>query len=128
MNQNIVVYDPVVAEIQHDRLTDQILGWVNNNNANMHHRMELHQVKKDALRDSKAESTQIRKKANAAYQRKLLKTALVFVSSHAFVAGMQANVFGYRWAFPASMLMLLYGVWLAGGLWFEWRSQCKRGR
>ncbi len=124
---SIVVYDPVVAEVQHDRLTDQMLGWVNRNNADKHHRMELRQVKKDALRESKAESTQIREKANAAYQRKLLKTALVFITSNAIVVGMKADALAYQWAFPVSLLMLLYGVWLAGGLFFEWRSQCKRG-
>lgn len=125
---NIIVYDPVVAEVQHDRLTDQILSWVNSNHADKYHQMELRQIKKDTIRERKAESVQARKKANAAYQRKLLKTALVFVASNTIMAGMKANVLAYQWAFPVSLLMLLCGVWLAGGIFFEWRSQCKRGR
>lgn len=133
MNQ-IVVYDPAVADRAHEAYEENLFKRINQNHdqavqqnavlavavmsRQQHEALHSHYVRREAklAAELKAEQKKARSKARWG---NIGKEILLLMCCHGSLLAMQAGLIHLNVALPLAVSCLVYGAWLARAIWEE---------
>lgn len=133
---NLAIYDPAVAELEHEKLTEQMIGQIN-----QHHRdtrrsrammdavaalqkAQAAQLAQHTKREAQLYAQLQTEKKNAHSRARWGNIAiggLLLGVSYGSLKAMELGLIHVNLALPLALASLIYSIWLASGLWHEFR-------